>query len=62
MRKLMLTALALLATLGALEMATPSAQAAKPSPLSCSNVRCMSCPPGYHLLFEWPNCCDCIPD
>lgn len=37
-------------------------EAAKPHPGSCATVRCMACPPGYHLLLQWPNCCACIAD
>lgn len=57
-KKLALTAFALFATWGALQVSTPAAQAAN----NCDNVRCMSCPEGYHLKLKWPNCCECIPN
>lgn len=59
MKKLILTALALVTTVVALQTSTPSAQA---TPGDCTTVRCAGCDPGYHLRLEWPNCCRCYKD
>ena len=59
MKKLAYTAFAMLATWGALQIATPAAQA---GPHNCDNVRCAACAPGFHPSLVWPNCCECIPD
>ncbi|HEX6900536.1 MAG TPA: hypothetical protein VF789_12505 [Thermoanaerobaculia bacterium] len=42
--------------LGALS--TPRVDAAN----ICATVRCIDCPPGYHLALHPPDCCKCIPD
>ena len=57
MKKLVFTALALLAALGAIQIATPAAKAN-----NCDNVRCMACDPGFHPKLTPPNCCLCVPD
>jgi hypothetical protein len=57
MKKLAFTALALLASFGAIQMATPAAKAA-----NCDNVRCMACPTGQHPKLTPPDCCTCVPD
>jgi hypothetical protein len=59
MRKLILTAIALMTTVAALHSAAPAAQATAGD---CTTVRCAGCDPGYHLRLEWPNCCQCIKD
>ena len=58
MKKLMLAAFALITAFGALEIATPAAQAIN----SCATVRCIACPDGYHLKLTPPDCCKCIAD
>lgn len=57
MKKLVFTALALLAAWGAVQVATPAAQAT-----NCDNVRCMACPAGQHPKLTPPDCCKCVPD
>lgn len=58
MKKLIFTALALLTAIGALQMATPTAQAGG----GCDNVRCAACPTGFHPDLKLPDCCECVPD
>jgi hypothetical protein len=58
MKKLVFTALALLAALGAIQIATPAAKAN-----NCDNVRCAACAnPNEHPKLTPPDCCTCVPN
>jgi hypothetical protein len=58
MKKPFAVALLLVAIVGIAALLTTSpVYAAKGS---CANVRCASCPDGYHWLMQWPTCCACV--
>jgi hypothetical protein len=60
MKKTLCAVLLVVAALGVLALLSPTpANAAKGS---CVNVRCATCPDGYHLRVQWPYCCQCIPN
>lgn len=60
MRRLSMLLLVLVAMVGVFALVTTTP--ADAAPRSCAHVRCASCPPGYHLLLQWPNCCTCVPN
>lgn len=60
MKKTLLAVLVLVTAIGFVALVAPvPAYAAKGT---CVNVRCATCPDGFHLRMQWPYCCQCIPN